>query len=88
MKLPRGIATIQDNHNLTELVLVVDEANKRVTAYNCKGKFLYHVLESDKDCNIKSPKIIAVYNNETLGLLQSDSKDCQLFNLQKKTFAF
>lgn len=78
---PQGIASIQENRNSMVIIAIADMASNRITAYNCQGKFLYHILESSKDHPIKNLQCIAVFNSKQLVLLQNESKECHLYNL-------
>ena len=82
LKYPRGVATIRPQKSHLELLMIADQGNNRVSAYNLEGKFLYHVLESSNDNELKRPLHIATLQNKKLVILQNNSIQSRLYNLK------
>ena len=82
LRYPRGVATTLPSKAQSELILIADQGFNRVSVYNMQGKFLYHILESMQNRDLKNIQHIAVSKNNKLVVLQTHSIHGQLYTLR------
>ncbi|CAK8694792.1 unnamed protein product [Clavelina lepadiformis] len=78
---PEGIAAVSPGKGRAEAILVADEGNNRIVAFDLQGCFKCNVVEQANDLGLKSPQCIAVSLHGKLVVLQTNSIQARMYEL-------